>query len=64
MNYYIDILRCKQLIKEPTQIMEYTRTMIDLLISNMYNLKVEIDRDNNITDYEILKITINKKKQT
>lgn len=46
----------KQLVIEPIRIIEKSETLIDYVLSNIANLKVQINRNYNIIDYETIQI--------
>lgn len=49
----------KQFINKPTRITENSRTLIDLVMSNNYNIKAKMVLDNKISDHNNIEIILN-----
>lgn len=60
----ITSLGMKQLVKSHTRIVERSRTLIDFVVSNHYNLNVNVFLKEKVSDHSTITIDINKKKIT
>lgn len=56
----IDALGLKQLVKSPTRIVERSKTLIDFVISNQYNLRVNVLSDEKVSDHSTITFDIDK----